>query len=120
MATTLCRFCAFEHSDCKGNKSLEKLHCDYFKKPVTLNAKKLAEENAKLKAEVDKLKEEKLRWKGIAMIRGDFEKILCEIGVMVVRCKDCAYQDGDLPCPLDALEGLGDDGYCSRGKRREE
>lgn len=38
----------------------------------------------------------------------------------VVRCKDCKwYECGGLPCPLDALESLGDYGYCSRGERKE-
>ena len=37
----------------------------------------------------------------------------------IVLCKDCKWHEhGGLPCPLDALEGLGDDGYCSRGERK--
>lgn len=40
--------------------------------------------------------------------------------IEVVLCKDCKwYECGGLPCPLDLCESLGDDGFCSRGERRE-
>ena len=39
--------------------------------------------------------------------------------VKVVRCKDCKwYESSGLPCPLDPCESLGDDGFCSCGKRK--
>jgi hypothetical protein len=39
----------------------------------------------------------------------------------IVFCKDCRYYEcGGLPCPLDLCESLGDDGFCSRGERRDE
>lgn len=45
----------------------------------------------------------------------------CRIDIdELVRCKDCRYYEcGGLPCPLDFCESLGDDGFCSRGERRE-
>lgn len=31
-------------SDCEGNKDIEKVRCEYFKKPMVVNFKKLTEE----------------------------------------------------------------------------
>ena len=59
----LCDNCALKYADCKGDKCLEKTRCDYYKKPVVMNVKELAEkvaeleiENRRLQAVVDKCK----------------------------------------------------------------
>ena len=59
----LCDNCALKYADCKGDKGLEKTRCDYYKKPVVMNVKELAEkvaeleiENRRLQAVVDKCK----------------------------------------------------------------
>lgn len=52
----LCRLCAYEKSDCKGNKDLEKCNCDYYKKPTVFNARQASEHIAELEAENNKLK----------------------------------------------------------------
>lgn len=55
--------------------------------------------------------------------RSQYQGLLNAIGkvyVEVVRCKDCKWHEcSGLPCPLDLCESLGDDGFCSRGERRE-
>jgi len=56
--TSLCRMCAYEQADCKGNKDLEKIHCPYYKKPTVFNAKEAAERIAELEAEVERLRTE--------------------------------------------------------------
>lgn len=47
----LCDNCALKHADCKGNKDLEKIKCEYFKKPQVFNAKEAAERIAELEEE---------------------------------------------------------------------
>ncbi len=96
----LCDNCALKYADCKGNKSLEKCHCDYYKKPIVMNVKELAERVAELEI---KLKD----------------------SVEVVRCKDCRYfkkiaerSDSGL-CHRDIVASAWkENGYCSRGKRK--
>ena len=58
--TSLCRMCAYEYADCKGNKDLEKLKCDYYKKPIVMNVKDLAERVAELEI---KLKDAVQGWR---------------------------------------------------------
>ena len=48
----ICNYCAYENSDCKGDKEHGGPECNYFKKPNVLNVKWLAEENAHLKEEM--------------------------------------------------------------------
>lgn len=45
----LCKMCAYEHSDCKGNKEYTSFKCDYYKKPQVFNAKQAAERIAELR-----------------------------------------------------------------------
>lgn len=52
----LCEYCGLKYADCKGNKSLEKTKCDYYKKPIVMNVKELAERVAELEAEVEALR----------------------------------------------------------------
>ena len=51
----LCDNCALKYADCKGDKGLEKTRCDYYKKPVVMNVKELAERVAELEIENKKL-----------------------------------------------------------------
>lgn len=51
----LCDNCALKYADCKGDKSLEKTRCDYYKKPIVMNVKELAERVAELEIENKKL-----------------------------------------------------------------
>jgi hypothetical protein len=90
----LCRYCAYEHSDCKGNKDLEKLNCGYYKKKPVQNVKEMAERVAELEI---KLKD----------------------SVEVVRCKDCRHRDL-FSCPLADNDFQKDEDFCSWGERREE
>ena len=53
----LCDNCALKYADCKGNKDLEKCHCDYYKKPIVMNVKELAERVAELEIENKKLQD---------------------------------------------------------------
>lgn len=46
----ICDNCRYSKSDCKGNKSPEKIKCEYYKKPVVFNAKEAAERIAELEA----------------------------------------------------------------------
>lgn len=52
---SICDNCQYSKSDCKGNKSPEKIKCEYYKKPVVFNAKEAAYKIAKLEAENDYL-----------------------------------------------------------------
>lgn len=52
----LCDNCALKYSDCKGNKDVEKCHCDYYKKPVVMNVKELAERVAELEIMANRYK----------------------------------------------------------------
>lgn len=52
----LCDNCALKYADCKGDKSLEKTRCDYYKKPVVMNVKELAEKVAELEIENERLR----------------------------------------------------------------
>ena len=50
----LCKWCAYECSDCKGNKNLKYTqHCDYYKKPQVFNAKQAAEQIQQLQTVLD-------------------------------------------------------------------
>lgn len=49
----LCDNCALKYADCKGDKGLEKTRCDYYKKPVVMNVKELAERVAELEIELE-------------------------------------------------------------------
>ena len=97
----LCDNCALKYADCKGNKDLEKCHCDYYKKPVVMNVKELAERVAELEFKL-KLKD----------------------SVEVVRCKDCRHRIHDEERGLYYCEmyyGQGsvlDENYCQWGERR--
>ena len=55
MKQVLCQLCAYENSDCKGNKEAEKTHCDYYKKPAVFNANEAAERIADLEAKIKAL-----------------------------------------------------------------
>ena len=44
----LCRLCAYEKSDCKGSKDLEKCRCEYYK----LATKRLDEEMAQIRFDI--------------------------------------------------------------------
>lgn len=46
---SLCENCAYKMSDCKGDKDIEKVACQYYKMPVVTNYKQLAED--KIEAE---------------------------------------------------------------------
>lgn len=52
----LCDNCALKYADCKGNKDLEKCHCDYYKKPIVMNVKELAERVAELEVMANRYK----------------------------------------------------------------
>lgn len=52
----ICTMCAYEHSDCKGDKSPGTLGCEYYKKPDVFNARNAAEELQKANEEIEKLK----------------------------------------------------------------
>lgn len=54
----LCRLCAYEKSDCKGSKDLEKVHCEYYKKPTVFNAREAAERIADLEKQVKDLEKQ--------------------------------------------------------------
>lgn len=67
---SLCENCAYKMSDCEGNKDIERVTCQYFKKSMVVNFKKLAEdlamaekqladvleENSKLREQIAELK----------------------------------------------------------------
>ena len=54
----LCKWCAYEHSDCKGNKNLKYTqYCDYYKKPQVFNAKQAAEQIQQLQTVLDATEE---------------------------------------------------------------
>lgn len=96
----LCEFCAYKQSDCKGNKDLEKLKCDYYKKRPVQNVKQMAERVAELEI---KLKD----------------------SVKVVRCKDCKHWHSNTEfCGIWSFQNIAQrtlsDDYCSRSERREE
>ena len=52
----ICDNCQYSKSDCKGNKSPEKIKFEYYKKPVVFNAKEAAERIAVLELENAQLK----------------------------------------------------------------
>jgi hypothetical protein len=52
----LCEYCGLKYADCKGNKDLEKLKCEYYKKRPVQNVKQMAERIAELEAEVERLR----------------------------------------------------------------
>lgn len=52
----LCDNCALKYADCKGNKDKEKCRCDYYKKPVVMNVKELAERVAELEVMANRYK----------------------------------------------------------------
>ena len=52
----LCDNCALKYADCKGDKSLEKTRCDYYKKPIVMNVKELAERVAELEVKANRYK----------------------------------------------------------------
>ena len=52
----LCDNCALKYADCKGNKDKEKCRCDYYKKPVVMNVKELAERVAELEIMANRYK----------------------------------------------------------------
>lgn len=43
---SICEYCAYKTADCDGDKNIEKVACQYFKKPLAVNFKKMAEELA--------------------------------------------------------------------------
>lgn len=100
----LCDNCALKYADCKGNKDKEKCRCDYYKKPVVMNVKELAERVAELEIENERL-------------RRITEAPTADV-VEVVYCKDCKHYD-ELVCPLNTLEKDIGTGFCNRGERRE-
>lgn len=52
---SICRDCRYEKSDCKGNQSLERTECKYFKEKLAINYPARIRE---LEAEVEELKGE--------------------------------------------------------------
>lgn len=101
----LCEFCAYKQSDCKGNKDLEKLKCEYYKKRPVQNVKQMAERIAELEI---KLKD----------------------SAEVVRCKDCRHAEhrkqmqNQVYCKRDKLSTFcavhDEDDFCKYGERKEE
>lgn len=55
---SLCEKCAYKMSDCKGNKDIEKVTCEYFKKPIATNYKKLVEEKIEAETKLAELEYE--------------------------------------------------------------
>lgn len=67
---SICEYCAYKMADCEGDKDIEKVACQYFKKSMVVNFKKLAddlamaekqladvlEENSKLRGQIAELK----------------------------------------------------------------
>ena len=99
----LCDNCALKYADCKGDKSLEKTRCDYYKKPVVMNVKELAERVAELEIENERL-------------RRITEAPTADV-VEVVRCGECKYMQTDGKCDAFAdfsiRPSVSD--YCSYG-----
>lgn len=93
----LCEFCAYKQSDCKGNKDLEKLKCDYYKKRPVQNVKQMAERIAELEI---KLKD----------------------SVEVVYCKDCYHAEDDITHMFCVYfhHKVYEDDYCSNAVERRE
>ena len=55
----LCKWCAYEHSDCKGNKDIPyNMHCQYYKKPAVFNAKEAAQQIQFLRGVLDQVEED--------------------------------------------------------------
>ena len=52
----ICTMCAYEHSDCKGDKNPGTFGCEYYKKPAVFNAREAAEQIQKLTEENERLK----------------------------------------------------------------
>lgn len=53
---TICGHCAYENSDCKGDKFGRDTTCKYYRKPNVLNAKVLIEENERLRKDNEEWK----------------------------------------------------------------
>lgn len=82
----LCKWCAYEHSDCKGNKDIPyNMHCQYYKKPAVFNAKEAAQQIQFLRGVLDQTKEDYFKLK-IA-----YDKL--EAKYLALLAKD--YLDGD-------------------------
>ena len=64
----LCDNCALKYADCKGNKDKEKCRCDYYKKPVVMNVKELAEKVAWLEIRLEHCR--RAVWQSEAIIEG--------------------------------------------------
>lgn len=73
----LCEFCAYKQSDCKGNKDLEKLKCEYYKKRPVQNVKQMAERIAELEAEVERLRNVQNMHSGDLISRADAIEAMC-------------------------------------------
>lgn len=67
----LCDNCALKYADCKGNKDLEKLKCEYYKKRPVQNVKQMAERIAELEAEVERLRNVQNMHSGDLISRAD-------------------------------------------------
>lgn len=75
------------NADCKGDKigSYDTYGCDYYKKPLALNVKELAEDNDRLHKQLDLLKRELRRWRryGTWVRETDDDNLL--------TCSECDY-----------------------------
>ena len=74
-----CRECAYEKADCKGNKDLEKIKCEYFKKPQVFNAKEAAERIAELE------EENKMLRKAIKDMTGEYISLMQSVAEILER-----------------------------------
>lgn len=96
----LCDNCALKYADCKGDKGLEKTRCDYYKKPIVMNVKELAERVAELEIENERLRKR----------------------VEVTRCRNCSnFEDGISIFGVCKRFGrnVTINSYCSYGEPKE-
>ena len=99
----LCKWCAYEHSDCKGNKDIPyNMHCQYYKKPAVFNAKEAAQQIQFLRGVLDQVEEDYYKVKAeLDKYKGDAE-----------RCADYSEEcqpNGWMPLPEPYKDGDTDD-----------
>ena len=99
----LCDNCALKYADCKGDKSLEKTRCDYYKKPIVMNVKELAERVAELEIMANRYK-----WTPITEKEPDPDKHV----LVTLKWKDDDYE----VCELD----YGVTKYCMNNDSDED
>ena len=72
---SICDNCQYSKSDCKGNKSPEKIKCEHYKKPVVFNAKEAAGRIAELEAINKELLASNEVWRRAAYSQEDIEEL---------------------------------------------